>query len=200
MVIRVLTRYPYACDPFPPEITSNQIHEAIQAELDAQGIDAKVERVKIIRAAKYHYILPDIWTPVESPIAPAIIVAIIAAIKTVIVALVIAYVAWVAFEVLRPKPKYCPYCGEEFPDWSALQAHIREAHPGEPSWTCRYCGLPFATIEELEAHMKECPERPMLEKIPWKAILIVAGIGIGAYLIGKIIALIKKSPKGMIIK
>ena len=176
-VIRVLTRYPYACEPIPPEATPDMVHRGIQKQIDAQGINATVDKVRIIKAKRFHYILPDIWTPSESPILPAIILGIFGVIKVALVVAGFIVGCWVAYEIAVPKPRpaYCPYCGEKFSDYRALQGHIRTMHPDMPAYVCPYCALPFSTPAELEAHMKECPEKAP-PPIPWTPILIVGGI------------------------
>lgn len=174
--IRVLVRYPHACEPLPPEVTPDVVHEELQRELDARGIDAAVDSVRIIKAKRFHYIYPDVWTPVESPqIVAGVIIAVCVAISAICAYLIVDKVAWLAYELFAPKPKYCGKCGEWLPDVAAFETHMRAVHP-EEGYVCPYCGLPFPTSEDLAAHMKECPERPMLEKIPFKEMLIVAGI------------------------
>lgn len=178
-VIRVLVRYPFACEPLPPEVTPDIIHTELQREIDAQGINAVVDSVRIIKAKRFHYILPDVWTPAESPsIIGGIIVALFLVAKYILPTLAVIFITWVAYDLLRPKPSYyyCPYCGEAFKSTAALKAHIGTVHPQMPQHVCPYCGLSFPSEEELATHMKECPERPVGVPVPWTAVIVVAGI------------------------
>ena len=190
-VMRVLVRYPFACKPIPPEVTPDIIHTELQREINARGIDAVVDNVRIIKGKRFHYVLPDIWTPAGSPeILVGIMLGLYLVAKYILPTLAIIFITWVAYDLLRPRPHYyyCPYCGEAFESTAVLKAHIGGVHPEMPQHVCPYCGLSFATEEEVAAHMKECPERPVgvLEKIPWTAVMVVGAV-IGVAVIARAI-------------
>jgi len=153
------------------EVDIRPLKDTLNTSAKEQGLDVTFTSVKKIRAPTYDYVITEAYYPADSPIIPAIIMAILWIIGAAIVAAAVVYVAYVAYELLKPKPVYCPYCGEAFPDAAALKGHIATAHPEQPQFICPYCGTGFKTNDELMEHIKECPLRPWHEKVPWTWII-----------------------------
>ena len=72
-------------------------------------MNATVDKVRIIRAKTWHYILPDIWTPVESPILPAIILGIFGVIKVALIVAGFIVGCWVAYEIRGSRDSVIPF-------------------------------------------------------------------------------------------
>lgn len=149
------------------EVDVRPLKDALNESAQEQELDVHFTGVKKIRAPAYDYVITEAYCPADSPIAPVIILAVVGLIKAAIITAGIVTVALMIYELVKPKPVYCPYCGEASPDPSALKAHVTTKHPTEPQFICPHCGSGFKTSDEMVKHAKECPMRPLIEKIPW---------------------------------